>query len=47
MGDLHVRLFGKVLVEWEGHQVAKLSAKASELLCYLLVYRDRAHTREA
>jgi len=47
MGELHVRLFGKVLVEWEGHQVTKLSAKASELLCYLLVYRDRAHTREA
>jgi DNA-binding SARP family transcriptional activator len=47
MGELHVRLFGKVLVEWEGHQVTRLSAKASELLCYLLVYRDRAHTREA
>jgi DNA-binding SARP family transcriptional activator len=47
MGGLHVRLFGKVLVEWEGNQVTKLSAKASELLCYLLVYRDRAHTREA
>jgi DNA-binding SARP family transcriptional activator len=47
MAELHVRLFGKVLVEWDGHQVTRLSAKASELLCYLLVYRDRAHTREA
>src|SRR5262245_7308392 len=47
MAALEVRLFGKVFVEQDGRPVSSLSAKALELLCYLLVYRDRAHTREA
>lgn len=46
MEGLAIRLFGKVLVEWGGRPVTSLSAKAMELLCYMLVYRDRAHTRE-
>jgi DNA-binding SARP family transcriptional activator len=44
---LVVRLFGQVSVERDGHALSDLSAKALELLCYLLLHRDRAHTREA
>jgi DNA-binding SARP family transcriptional activator len=47
MKGLRVRLFGKVVVEWDGRAGPSLSAKALELLCYLVVHRDRAHTREA
>jgi DNA-binding SARP family transcriptional activator len=46
MKGLEVRLFGKVRVEWDGRPVSSLSAKALELLCFLMVHRDRAHTRE-
>ena len=43
----HVRLLGSVSVEAEGQSAVELPAKALELLCYVLVHRDRAHTREA
>jgi DNA-binding SARP family transcriptional activator len=46
MEGLAVRLFGKVRVEWEGQPVTSLPAKSLEMLCYMLVYRDRSHTRE-
>jgi DNA-binding SARP family transcriptional activator len=41
-----VRLFGKVSVQRDGVAVAGLSAKVLELLCYLLLFRDRGHARE-
>jgi DNA-binding SARP family transcriptional activator len=46
MSVLEVRLFGQVQVEWEGYRLEDLSAKTLELLCFLLLHRDRAHTRE-
>jgi DNA-binding SARP family transcriptional activator len=46
MQDLRVWLFGRVSVRSAGQPVSDLSAKALELLCYLLLYRDRAHARE-
>ena len=47
MTGIQVRLFGKVSVFRDGRPVSALSAKALELLCYLLLFRDRAHAREA
>jgi DNA-binding SARP family transcriptional activator len=47
MSVLEVRLFGQVRVEWDGRRLEDLSAKTLELLCFLLLHRDRAHTREA
>jgi DNA-binding SARP family transcriptional activator len=44
---LQVRVFGRVAVLREGCSVPVLSAKALELLCYLLLHRGRAHTRDA
>ena len=41
-----VRLFGKVSVQHDGVAVAGLSTKVLELLCYLLLFRDRGHARE-
>jgi len=43
---LQVKLFGKLSIQRDGQSLSNLSAKALELLCYLLLYRDRAHTRE-
>ena len=42
---LQVRLFGRVAVLRDGTSLPILS-KALELLCYLVLHRDRAHTRE-
>ena len=47
MSALQIRLFGQVSVQQDGHALSDLSAKALELLCYLLLHRDRGHTREA
>jgi DNA-binding SARP family transcriptional activator len=47
MSSLHVKLFGKICVQQGDQPVTALSAKAQELLCYLLFQQDRAHTREA
>jgi DNA-binding SARP family transcriptional activator len=44
---VQIRLFGKVSIDRNGQPLSDISAKALELLCYLLLYRDRAHTREA
>ncbi len=44
---LHIRLFGKTSIQQNGQPRTDLSAKALELLCYLLIHRDRPHTREA
>jgi DNA-binding SARP family transcriptional activator len=43
---LEIRLFGRVSVQHDGQPLSDLSAKALELLCYLLLHRDRGHTRE-
>lgn len=48
MNVLHVSLFGKLHVQLDGQVLTGLNArKAQELLCYLLLYRDRPHPREA
>ena len=44
---IKIRLFGRVSVLRDDRPVPILSAKALELLCYLLLHRDRSHTREA
>jgi DNA-binding SARP family transcriptional activator len=44
---LRIRLFGQISVQRGGESVPALSSKALELLCYLLLHRDRGHTREA
>ena len=44
---LQVRLFGRVSVLRHDRPVPVLASKAVELLCYLVLHRGRAHTREA
>lgn len=46
MDGLQVRLFGELSIHLEGRSVLFPSGKALELFCYLLIHRDRAHTRE-
>jgi len=46
MSGLEIRLFGQISVEWGGRRSPDLSAKALELLSFVLLHRDRAHTRE-
>ena len=45
--ELRIRLFGDVSVQQDGRSIPFPSGKALELFCYLLIHRDRAHTREA
>jgi DNA-binding SARP family transcriptional activator len=40
-------MFGQVSVQRGGEPLAGLSTKALELLCYLLLHRERGHAREA
>jgi DNA-binding SARP family transcriptional activator len=47
MTRLKIRLFGQVSVQRDGEPLSGLSAKPLELLCYLLLHRERGHTREA
>ncbi len=47
MDTFQIRLFGKVALQQGNKSLLDLPAKALELLCYLLLYRARAHTREA
>jgi DNA-binding SARP family transcriptional activator len=47
MTRLKIRLFGQVSVQRGGEPLSGLSTKALELLCYLLLHRERGHTREA
>lgn len=42
-----VKLFGLLTVEQDAQSPVELSAKAQELFSYLLIFRDRGHTREA
>jgi DNA-binding SARP family transcriptional activator len=47
MSPLTVRLFGKFSVRRNGQESEGLSGcKIQELFCYLLLHRDRGHTRE-
>ena len=47
MSNLRFNLFGKFTVHRDGRLVKGLDAsKEQELLCYLLVVRDRCHARE-
>ena len=47
MASLEIRLFGKFSLQKGGHELECLQcAKAKELLCYLLLHRDRSHLRE-
>jgi DNA-binding SARP family transcriptional activator len=48
MAALRVRLFGRLQIRREGADVPGLDGlKARELFCYLLMYRDSSHSREA
>ncbi len=48
MSRLSVRLFGRLSVRCDEQVVRGLNAsKVQELFCYLLLYRDRPHPREA
>ena len=48
MSKLIVRLFGRLTIERDGCMINSLPAgKLQELLCYLLLHRDRTHPREA
>ncbi len=47
MARLTIRLFGQISVQRAGQPLPGLSPKALELLCYLLLRRERGHTREA
>jgi DNA-binding SARP family transcriptional activator len=43
---VRIRLLGRVCIEQDGQPPKDLPAKALELLCLLLLHRDRAHTRD-
>ena len=48
MTELSIQLFGKFTVQADGQRLGGIdSSKVQELLAYLLVYRDRPHTRES
>jgi DNA-binding SARP family transcriptional activator len=48
MGSLSISLFGKLCVRRDGREIQGIDAcKAQELLSYLLIHRDRPHSREA
>jgi DNA-binding SARP family transcriptional activator len=47
MTEFRIHLFGQVSVHRDGRSLSGLPAKALELLCYLFLNRDRAHTRES
>jgi DNA-binding SARP family transcriptional activator len=43
---VRMRLLGRVFIEQDGQEPTDLPAKALELLTFLLLHRDRAHSRE-
>lgn len=48
MGLLSVQLLGRFSITHEGAEITAVETrKSQELLCYLLMYRHRAHSREA
>jgi len=47
MPSLRISLFGKLKIQWRDEVAIHVeSRRAQELLCYLLLYRDRMHERE-
>lgn len=47
MSTMHVQLFGKCSLQTSAHSLIRLEAgKVQDLLCYLLLYRERPHARE-
>ncbi len=47
MPPLRISLFGKLSMQWRDQTTLHIeSRRAQELLCYLLLYRDRMHERE-
>lgn len=46
MTQLRIHLLGQLIIHQNSEPVTELSAKALEMFCYLLLYRDRPHTRE-
>jgi DNA-binding SARP family transcriptional activator len=47
MPRLSVRLFGDLSIECNTRDVSsRASRKAQEIFCYLLLHRDRSHSRE-
>jgi len=46
VGGLQVRLFGDVSITQDDRSISIPSRKALELFCYLLIHRERSHTRE-
>ena len=47
MDTLRIHLFGRLSIQWDGSRVFEsLPPKAQELFVYLLLYRERWHTRE-
>lgn len=46
MPDLSIRLFGRLTIECNGQTLPNLEHKLQELLAYLLLYRNRIHSRE-
>ncbi|HKJ68169.1 MAG TPA: BTAD domain-containing putative transcriptional regulator [bacterium] len=47
MEQVNISLFGKFEMQYAGHQVVELGGrKVRELLCYLLLHRERPHPRE-
>ena len=47
MTRLEIRLFGQIAIQRDGEPLSGLSSKATEVLCYLLLQRERGHAREA
>ena len=43
---VRIRLLGRVSIEQDGQPLTDLPAKALELLCLLLLHRDRPHSRD-
>ena len=47
MDTLRIHLFGRLSIQWDGSRIFEsLPPKSQELLVYLLLYRERWHTRE-
>lgn len=46
MHELRVQLFGDISIRQDDRAISIPSHKALELFCFLLIHRDRAHTRE-
>jgi DNA-binding SARP family transcriptional activator len=47
MTRLEIRLLGQIAIQRDREPLSALSSKAAELLCYLLLQRERGHTRES